>query len=278
MPNSSKIGASLRVQLHARDHLRLEAAHEFDHLGEFLFVVQPDGGVIVAQIIAQDALDEIQVAVEQGWRVALLGSGANGVPGAAEELDVGANFLVGRSRGGGADDEAAGKRALGFVHQAPQARAVFGRADAPRHADVIDGGHVDEEAPGQRHVAGDARAFFTKRFFCNLNNYFLARLQHFGNELRTPVLLVPGVPVLRRLVRTPAGTPPALRPASAAHGTLEARARLLGNARARGRLALARLRRFRGLVEFFVNFSVNPGVFPRVFSPVLFSVSFFVFC
>jgi hypothetical protein len=92
------------------------------------------------------------------------------------------------------------------------------------------------------------------------------------------VLLVPRVPVLRRLVRTPAGTPPALRPPSAAHGTLEARARLLGNARARGRLALARLRRFRSLVEFFVNFSVNAGVFPRVFSPVLFSVSFFVFC
>ena len=69
-----------------------------------------------------------------------------------------------------------------------------------------------------------------------------------------------------------------LRPASTPHGTLEARARLLGNPRARGRLALARLRRLRSLVEFFVNFSVNPGVFPRVFSPVLFSVSFFVFC
>jgi hypothetical protein len=90
------------------------------------------------------------------------------------------------------------------------------------------------------------------------------------------VLLVPRVPVLRRLVRTPAGTPPALRAASAPHGPLEARPRLLGNARARGRLSLAAMRRVRGPVKFFAHFSVNPGMFPCVFSAVLFSMSFFV--
>ena len=143
---------------------------------------------------------------------------------------------------------------------------------------MIDGRHVDEEAPGQRDVAGDARAFFTKRFFCNLYNYFLAGLQHFGNELRPPVLFVPRVPVLHRLMGTSGAAPSALRAVSAAaHGTLEAGARLFGNARTRGRLTLARKRSFRSLVDFFVSFSVNLGVFPRVFSPVLFSMSFFVF-
>ena len=244
---------------------------------EFLFVVEPDGDVIVAQIIAQDALDEIQVAVEQGRRAALLGGGANRVPGAAEEFDVGANFVVARSGSGRADDEAAGKCSLGFGHEAPQTRAVFRGADAARHADVIDRGHVDEEAAGQRDVARDARAFFTKRFFCNLNNNFLAGLQHFGNELRAAVLFVPRVAVLHRLMRASRAAASALRAASAAHGTLEAGARLFGNARARRRLSLGRMRRFRGLVEFFVDFSFSPGVFPSVLSPVLFSVSFFVF-
>ena len=73
-------GRVFGVQLHARDELRLEAAHEFDDLREFLFVVEPDGGVIVAQIIAQDALDEIQVAVEQGRRAALLGGARESCP------------------------------------------------------------------------------------------------------------------------------------------------------------------------------------------------------
>ena len=231
----------LRVQLHARNHLRLKAAHEFDDLGEFLFVVQPDRGVVVAQIIAQDALDKIQVAVEQGRRAALFGSGANRVPGAPQKFDVRANFVVARAGSGRADDEAAGKCSLGFVHQAPQSRAVFGRADAPRDADMIDRRHVDEEAPGQRDVARDARSLFTKRFFCYLYDNFLARLQHFGNQLRAAVLLVPRVPVLRRLVGTPAGaaSASALRPASAPHGPLKARPRLFGNARTRRRRRLA---------------------------------------
>ncbi len=128
---------------------------------------------------------------------------------------------------------------------------------------MIDRGHVDEEAAGQRNVARDARSFFTKWFFCNLNNDFLSGLQHFGNELRAAVLFVPRMPVLRRTMRTPAGAPSALRAIPAAHGTLKARARLFGNARARGRLSFARMRRLGGGVESFVRF--------RVFFPVLFS-------
>jgi hypothetical protein len=125
-------------------------------------------------------------------------------------------------------------------------------------------------------VAGDARAFFTKWFFCNLYYNFLARLQHLGNELRAAVLFVPRVPVLLRLMG-PSGTPSsALRASSAAHGALEAGARLFGNASARGRGRLAWKRSFCGVMEIFVHFSVKFGVFSRVFSPVLFSMSFFV--
>jgi hypothetical protein len=64
--------------------------------------------------------------------------------------------------------------------------------------------------------------------------------------------------VLRRVMRASAGAAPAaLGPASAAHGPLEAGARLLGNARACGRLGFACMRCSRGLMEFFMSFFVR---------------------
>jgi hypothetical protein len=116
-----------------------------------------------------------------------------------------------------------------------------------------------------------------------LNNNFLAGLQHFGNQLRAAVLFVPRMSVLRRLMRTPAGTAAsaALRTASAAHRALKTGARLFGNARARGRLRLAGLRRLRGALEILVAFGVNLfGAFGErravVFLPVgvLFELAF----
>ena len=109
MPNSSKMGGSLVYSLTRLTSLRLEAADEFDDLAELLFVVDPDGGVIVADVIAQDALDEIQVAVQQSGRLAVFALLLDLVPGAAEEFDVGANFVFGGAARGGAHDEAAGK-------------------------------------------------------------------------------------------------------------------------------------------------------------------------
>jgi hypothetical protein len=48
-----------RIELDAVRELRLEAADEFDDLAVFLFAVDPDGGEIVADVIAKDAFDEI---------------------------------------------------------------------------------------------------------------------------------------------------------------------------------------------------------------------------
>jgi hypothetical protein len=54
----------LGVELDLVDELRLEAADEFDDLAVFLFVVDPDAGEIVAYVIAKDALDEVEIAME----------------------------------------------------------------------------------------------------------------------------------------------------------------------------------------------------------------------
>ena len=58
-------GRFLGVELDAADQLGLEAADEFDDLAVFLFAVNPDGGEIIADVIAQDAFHEIQIAMEQ---------------------------------------------------------------------------------------------------------------------------------------------------------------------------------------------------------------------
>ena len=118
-------GRLFGVKLDAAHQFGLEAADEVHHLAVLFLVIHPDGGVVVAEVVAQDALDQVEVAVQQGRRLALFRAGADLVPSAAEELDVAADFLVGRVFGGRANNEPAGIRALRFRHQAAQARAVF---------------------------------------------------------------------------------------------------------------------------------------------------------
>ena len=177
-------GRFLGVELDAADQLGLEAADEFDDLAEFLFAVNPDGGEIVADVIAQDAFHEIQVAMEERRRFALLAALFDFVPGGAEEFDVGANFFIGGAARGGAHDEAAGIAAARFADEAAEARAIFGAGDFARDADVVDRGHVHQKASGQSDVAGDARALFAERLLGDLDDYILTGLEHFGNELR----------------------------------------------------------------------------------------------
>src|SRR6202162_2889569 len=174
----------LGVQLDAADQLGLEAADELDDLAEFFFAVDPDGGEIVADVIAQDAFNEIQIAMEERGSFALLAAFLDFVPGSAEEFDVGANFFVGGAACRGAHDEAAGIAAARFADEAAQTRAIIGAGDFARDADVIDGRHVHEKTSGQSDVTGDARALFAERLFGDLDDYILAGLEHFGNELR----------------------------------------------------------------------------------------------
>jgi len=100
-------GRFLGVELDLVDELGLEAADELDDLAVLFLVVDPDSGEIVADVIAEDALDEIKVAMEQSGRFALLAALLDFVPGLAEELDVGANLVVSGAASGRAHDESA---------------------------------------------------------------------------------------------------------------------------------------------------------------------------
>jgi hypothetical protein len=97
--------------------------------------------------------------------------------------------------------------------------------------------HVDQEAAGQCDVAGNARSFFAERLLGNLDDDFLAGLEHFRDELRTAwsgvaaVMTAAGAAAFESLTpavaAAPIGTPAAIAP----EGPLEARARVAPNAR-----------------------------------------------
>jgi hypothetical protein len=107
------------------------------------------------------------------------------IPGLAEEVDVGADFVVGGFACRGSNDEAAGIGVAGFADQAAEARAIFRGDNLARNAGVMNRWHVDEETARQGDVAGDACAFFAEGFLGDLDDYVLTGLQHFGNELRS---------------------------------------------------------------------------------------------
>src|ERR1700738_4926122 len=202
-------GRFLGVELDAADQLGLEAADVFDDLAEFFFAVDPDGGEIVADVIAQDAFDEIQIAMEQRRSFALLAALLDFIPGSAEEFDVGANFFIGGAAGRGAHNEAAGVTAARFADEPAQTRAIIGAGDFARDADVIDGRHVHEEAARQSDVTGDARALFAERLLGDLDDYILTSLEHFGDELRAARrtgVMASLVPAIMTRTAWPAGT------------------------------------------------------------------------
>src|SRR5260370_15358935 len=135
-------GLLLGVQLDAVDEARLEAADEFDDLAELLLGVNPDSGEIVADVIAQNAFDEIQIAVQQSGRLAVLTLLLDLIPGLAEEFDVGANFVVGGAARGSANDAAARIASARFANHSARARTIVGAVDFAGNAEVIDGRHA----------------------------------------------------------------------------------------------------------------------------------------
>ena len=71
---------------------------------------------------------------------------------------------------------------IALAHDDPlQPLALFLRSDFARDSGVIHRRHVDQEAAGQRDVAGDARAFLADRFLGNLYQNFLPFLEQIAD-------------------------------------------------------------------------------------------------
>ena len=166
-------GGVLGVELDAVGERGLEVRHELDHLGVLFFVVDPDALVLLGEMVAQQALHQAQVMVEQGGRGALLRPHPDVVPELDQVVDVLPQVLVRAAAGGGADDEAAADGALELEQHSPQARPLLGGADLARDPHVLDGGHEHQVAPRQGDVRGDARALLAHLFLGDLHDDFL---------------------------------------------------------------------------------------------------------
>src|SRR5580658_4513320 len=171
-----------RVQLHALDHLRLEAVEEPEHAFVFGFGVNPDHAEVGGDLVAQHALDDVEVVIDQRGRLGAFGAGLDVVPQALEEADVGAEFFFAGALGGGADDEASVTVFAFAEDDALQALALFLGGNFARNAGVVHRRHVDQEAAGQRDVAGDARALLTNGLLGDLHQDFLAFFQQVADE------------------------------------------------------------------------------------------------
>ncbi len=135
----------------------------------------------------------LALALARAWAGRLLGLGLDVLPRPGEALDVGAQLLLARPLGGGADDDAGGVR-----HDVAQdlleagALGVGQLAADARHRAV---GHVDEVAAGQRDLRGETRTLVADRVLRDLHEHGLTGAEGVLDALGLVGLEAGGVPV-----------------------------------------------------------------------------------
>ena len=176
-----------RVQLDAPHQRRLEALRKAHHALVFLFGVHPDLREVGVHLVAQHALHQVEVVIDQRRRLAALGAVLDLSPQMLQKADVGTQFVfldVGRCR---PHDEAAQAVFALAGHDALQTLALFFGIDLARHANVVHRRHVHQEPARQRDVAGDARALLGDWLLGDLDQDFLPFLQQVGDQRQRTV-------------------------------------------------------------------------------------------
>ena len=82
-----------RVQLYAADQRRLEALHEAQNALVDVFVIHPDGLERCRQLVAENALHDVQIVMQQRRRGLLLRLLADIQPEVVEKLHVGRDLF-----------------------------------------------------------------------------------------------------------------------------------------------------------------------------------------
>ena len=170
-------------------------ACEVLHAHERLARVDQHARGLVGRHVAQHALREVEVLVEQRRRRRLVRALGQVAPQLGQVLDVGLHLALGRGLGHRADDEAAGEP-LGQQVLQPLAQRLALRlvADALRDADVRVLRQVDEEPPGEAHLRGQPRALGADRVLDHLDEQRLALVQDALDRLLLAAVAV--LPVL----------------------------------------------------------------------------------
>ena len=142
-------------------------------------VVEPDGGELLGEQVAQQFRDEALFAEQDGRRALGFATPLHLGPDLLEIGEVGHDVFFGPVRRRRADDHAAGQARLLAepLDDGPQPPPLVARLDLARHADVIDRRHVDQEAAGQAQMRGDAGALRAERLLDDLDDDLLALFQ-----------------------------------------------------------------------------------------------------
>ncbi len=168
------------VVLDLRQHLRHVVGRERLQPHEVLARVDHDAGRVLVDEVAQHALREHEVLVEEGRGVRGLGALADVAPQPPRVRDVVREVGVGGGFGDGADDVAAGlvgrQQLLELLAQELAAALVL---DALRDADVRVLRQVHEEPPGDRDLRGEPGALGADRVLDHLHHERLP----FGEDL-----------------------------------------------------------------------------------------------
>ena len=172
----------LGVELDAADEGRLEALQEAQDALVLGFGVDPDGGEVVGDLIAEDTLDEVEVVVDEGGRLGL----------DSERCLMSAQRLRRKRRSERSSSSLAPEAAVRTMK--PPAASPFLREqdllktptlavglDLAGDAGVIDGGHEDEEATGEGDVRGDARTLLGDRLLGDLDEELLPGLEQIAD-------------------------------------------------------------------------------------------------
>ncbi len=186
-----------RVMRDALDERRRVLARELEHLGEGLARVDHDAGRLLGRHVAQHALREIQVLVEERRRGDVPGARVEIVPQLREVLDVALHLALGGGLRHRADDEAA---AVSVRQQqlelAAQAFALGFVLDPLRNADVRILRQVDEQPAREAHLRGQPRALGADRVLDHLHEQRLTLVQDLldGTRVATAMAVLPVLP------------------------------------------------------------------------------------
>src|SRR5580698_2906485 len=174
-------GLGPRVQLHPSYQARLETLHESQDAFIQLFVVYPNSFEILGELIAQRALDDIQIVMQQKRSRPLFSLLPDIQPKIEKEGHVGREIFFALALARRAHDETARYSGGMDLQDALQAQTLIVARDLARDAGVFQRRHVNHVSAGQRDMRCDARALLPQWLFGDLDNDLLTFLQQLCN-------------------------------------------------------------------------------------------------
>ena len=181
----------------ALDQRRRVLARELLHLDERLARVDDDARGLLGRHVAQHALREVQVLVEQRRRRHLARAGVEVAPELGQVVDVVLHLALGGGLGHRADDEAAGQPLGQQLLQLVAQHLALGLVlDPLRDADVRILRQVHEQPPGEAHLRRQPRALGADRVLDHLHQQRLALVQDLLDRARVgaAVAVLPMLP------------------------------------------------------------------------------------